>query len=63
MRKPASHAGSKTSMLPLMICAVLAYECSHLVCRTAIYEALAEVFLGGIEKRAKEKGIVAEPAP
>tara|TARA_B100002052_G_scaffold298374_1_gene331679 strand:- start:328 stop:1947 length:1620 start_codon:yes stop_codon:yes gene_type:complete len=49
--------------LPLMICAVLAYECSHLVCRTAIYEALAEVFLGGIEKRAKEKGIVAEPAP
>ncbi|MEE2907708.1 MAG: chloride channel protein [Planctomycetota bacterium] len=49
--------------LPLMVSAILAYECSHLVCRTAIYEALAEIFLGGIEKRAKDKGIVAEPAP
>lgn len=49
--------------LPLMVAAILGYECSHLVCKKAIYEALAEIFLGGIEKRAKEKGIVAEPAP
>ena len=48
--------------LPLMVSAILAYECSHLVCRKAIYEALADIFLGGIEKRAKDKGIVAEPA-
>ena len=49
--------------LPLMVAAILGYECSHLVCKTAIYEALAEIFLGGIEKRAKEQGIESEPAP
>ena len=48
--------------LPLMVSAIMAYEASHLICKKAIYEALAEVFLGNIEKRAKEDGIVAEPA-
>jgi H+/Cl- antiporter ClcA len=49
--------------LPLMVAAILGYQCSHLVCKTAIYEALAEIFLGGIEKRAKAEGVVSEPAP
>ena len=48
--------------LPLMVSAILAYECSRLVCRKAIYEALAEIFLGGIEKRAAAEGIQAKPA-
>ncbi|MCH2132457.1 MAG: chloride channel protein [Phycisphaerales bacterium] len=48
--------------LPLIASSILAYECSRLVCRKAIYEALAEIFLGGIEKRAESQGIKAEPA-
>lgn len=31
--------------LPLLVAAILAYEASRLVCRTALYEALAEGFL------------------
>lgn len=37
--------------LPLMATAIIAYECSHLVCRTSIYEALAEQFLTRIKRR------------
>ena len=35
--------------LPLMATAIVAYECSRLVCRTAIYEALAKQFLGAVK--------------
>ena len=35
--------------IPLLAVAIIAYECSHRVCPTAIYEALAEIFLGSIE--------------
>ena len=37
--------------LPLMATAIIAYECSHLVCRTAIYEALADQFLARIKRQ------------
>ena len=35
--------------IPLLAVAIIAYECSHRICPTAIYEALAEIFLGAIE--------------
>jgi H+/Cl- antiporter ClcA len=38
--------------LPLMVTAVLAYECSKLVCPKAIYEALAEQFLARVKRQA-----------
>jgi H+/Cl- antiporter ClcA len=38
--------------LPLMATAIIAYECSHLVCKTSIYEALAKQFLAVIKRRA-----------
>jgi H+/Cl- antiporter ClcA len=37
--------------LPLMATAIIAYECSHLVCRTSIYEALADQFLSRIKRQ------------
>ena len=37
--------------LPLMATAIIAYECSHLVCPTAIYEALANQFLARIKRQ------------
>ncbi|MCH2136315.1 MAG: chloride channel protein [Phycisphaerales bacterium] len=37
--------------LPLMATAIIAYECSHLVCRKAIYEALAEQFLARVRRQ------------
>ena len=43
--------GARHMTLPLMGVAVVAYECSHLICRTAIYEALADMFLGKVETR------------
>ena len=36
--------------IALGVTAVLAYEASHLVCRTAIYEALADIFLKNIDE-------------
>ncbi|MCH2148761.1 MAG: chloride channel protein [Phycisphaerales bacterium] len=39
--------------LPLLATAVIAYECSRLICRTAIYEALADLFLGQLEQTHK----------
>ncbi len=41
--------------IPLMLCAVIAYECSSLVCTTSIYEALAELFLGAVKRRTDEE--------
>jgi H+/Cl- antiporter ClcA len=41
--------------LPLMLCSIIAYECSSLVCKTSIYEALAEIFLANIKKRTHEE--------
>ena len=38
--------GSRGMVLPLVTASVLAYEASHLVCRTSLYEALADIFLG-----------------
>jgi len=43
--------------LPLMVTAIIGYECSSLVCTTSIYEALAELFLGNVKTRSSE------PAP
>ena len=41
--------------LPLGIAALVAYEMSHLVCRTSLYESLAESFLSAMQdKEAKE---------
>ncbi|MDP7070083.1 MAG: chloride channel protein [Phycisphaerales bacterium] len=40
--------------IPLMLAAIIAYECSSLVCTKSIYEALAELFLGNIERRSGE---------
>lgn len=37
--------------IPLLAVAIVAYECSHRVCRTAIYEALADIFLANVRKR------------
>jgi chloride channel protein, CIC family len=37
--------GSRDMVLPLLVTTVMAYEGSHLVCRTSLYEALADIFL------------------
>lgn len=37
--------GARLMILPLLIAAILAYEVSHRICRTALYESLAESFL------------------
>ncbi|MDB4621244.1 chloride channel protein [Rubripirellula sp.] len=39
--------------LPLLGVAVIAYECSRLVCRTSLYEALANTFLAGLSKQSE----------
>ena len=46
-------AGARYMTLPLLATAVVAYQCSRLICRTAIYEALADMFLGNIEHQQK----------
>ncbi len=46
--------------IPLMLAAIIAYECSSLVCTTSIYEALAELFLGNIERRSGQTPKLAE---
>ena len=46
-------AGARYMTLPLLATAVMAYQCSRLICRTAIYEALADMFLGNIERQQK----------
>ena len=43
--------GSHKMALPLSLATLIAYEISHLVCRTALYEALAESFLEAIGPR------------
>jgi H+/Cl- antiporter ClcA len=48
--------------LPLLGTAVVAYECSRLVCRTAIYEALADLFLGNIEHAQKPPPTTESPS-
>ena len=39
--------------IALAATAVIAYEMSHLVCRTAIYEALADIFLKNLDDPVK----------
>lgn len=39
--------------LPLLGVAVIAYECSRLVCRTSLYESLANTFLAGVGQQAE----------
>jgi H+/Cl- antiporter ClcA len=46
--------------IPLMLAAIIAYECSSLICTTSIYEALAELFLGNVERRCGEKPKLAD---
>ena len=41
--------------IPLLAVAIIAYECSHRICRTAIYEALADIFLGGIREEENKQ--------
>ena len=43
--------GARFMTIPLLAVAIIAYECSHRVCPKAIYEALAEIFLGSIEQQ------------
>ncbi len=45
--------GAHGMVLPLSAAALVAYETSHLVCRTSLYESLADAFLAEIEKPAK----------
>lgn len=47
-------AGARYMTLPLLATAVVAYQCSRLICRTAIYEALADMFLGKLGDRAQK---------
>jgi len=49
--------------LPLMLAAILAFECSSLVCSKGIYEALAELFLANVKKRSGENPEMAPPTP
>ncbi len=43
-------------ILPLLICAIIAYEFSHMVCRNSLYEEISETFLRVFrERRGKEQ--------
>ncbi|MCH2140106.1 MAG: chloride channel protein [Phycisphaerales bacterium] len=42
---------ARFATLPLMLAAIVAYECSTLVCTKSIYEALADLFLSGVKQR------------
>jgi len=46
--------------LPLLGVAVISYECSHLVCRTSLYESLANTFLAGLGEQAETKSALAD---
>ena len=39
--------------LPLLVTSILAYEMSHLVCRTSLYESLADSFLKALPAEGK----------
>lgn len=52
--------GARFMTIPLLAVAIIAYECSHRVCSTAIYEALADIFLGSI--KSEEASTDASPA-
>jgi H+/Cl- antiporter ClcA len=54
---------ARFATLPLMLAAILAFECSSLVCSKGIYEALAELFLANIKKRSGENPEMAPPTP
>ena len=41
--------------MPLFVAAVIAYEASKLICKTPIYEALAEIFLSDLRKAEESK--------
>lgn len=43
--------------LPLLGVAVVSYECSRLVCRTSLYESLANTFLAGLDKNPEFKQV------
>ena len=49
--------------LPLLGVAVIAYECSHLVCRTSLYESLANTFLAGLGEQSADKSALADQPP
>ncbi len=52
--------GARHMTIPLILTAVVAYECSRLICRTAIYEALADLFLGHVEHRDASGDVVVQ---
>ena len=49
--------------LPLLGVAVIAYECSRLVCRTSLYESLANTFLAGLNQPSADQSPIAKEPP
>lgn len=54
---------ARFATLPLMLAAILAFECSSLICSKGIYEALAELFLANVKRRSGETPELAPPPP
>ena len=48
--------------LPLLGVAVISYECSRLICRTSLYESLANTFLAGLGTQAEGKSCLGDAA-
>ncbi|MGB1707516.1 MAG: chloride channel protein, partial [Rubripirellula sp.] len=48
--------------LPLLGVAVISYECSRLICRTSLYESLANTFLAGLGAQAEGKSCLGDAA-
>jgi H+/Cl- antiporter ClcA len=48
--------------LPLLGVAVISYECSRLICRTSLYESLANTFLAGLGTQAEGKSCLYDAA-
>ena len=49
--------------LPLLGVAVIAYESSRLVCRTSLYESLANTFLAGLNQPSADQSPIAKEPP
>jgi len=54
---------ARYATLPLMLAAIIAYECSSLVCSKGIYEALADLFFANVKERNREDPKLAPPMP
>ncbi len=49
--------------LPLLGVAVISYECSNLICRTSLYESLANTFLAGLGEQSDANSALVEQLP